>query len=388
MLGFIRDAGVYSCRSAGHANRYQLFVERVISLTRAGGRFGLVLPSGAATDHGGGPLRRLLFSRCAVDAIVGFDNRHGVFPIHRGVRFLLVSATGGAPTTAVGCRLGEHSPAALDTRGDESPNGSWFPVSVTPALLERLSGDDLAVPDLRSPVDLVVAERAAALFPPLGDARGWSARFGRELNATDDRACFIASAHGLPVVQGRQIHPFHADLEAATSRISAREARRRLASRHLRPRLAYRDVASAANRVTLIAALLPAGCVSTHTVFCLRTRLALRAQQFLCGLFNSFLLNYLVRMRVTTHVTTAVVERLPVPREADAPGAFREIAAIAKQLGLRRDPTGFARLNARVAELYRLTHEEFRHVLGTFPLAPADDRDGAFREFSAPRRRP
>ena len=382
-LRFTREAGVYSCRSAGHANRYQLFVERVISLTRVGGRFGLVLPSGAATDHGAGPLRRLLFSRCAVDAVVGFDNRRGVFPIHRGVRFLLVSATGGAATTEVGCRLGEHSPAVLDTSGEDG--ASWFPVSVTPALLERLSGDDLALPDLRSPIDLAVAERAAALFPPLGDGRGWSARFGRELNATDDRACFTSSADGLPVVQGRQIDPFHADLEAATSHISAREAQRRLASRHLRPRLAYRDVASPTNRVTLIAALLPAGCVSTHTIFCLRTRLALRAQQFLCGLFNSFLLNYLVRLRVTTHVTTAIVERLPVPCEAHAPGAFAETAAIAGRLGRRRDPAAFARLNARVAELYQLTHEEFRHVLGTFPLVPAEDRDGAFREFAGRR---
>ena len=39
-----------------------------------------------------------------------------------------------------------------------------------------------------------------------------------------------------------------------------------------RLRLAYRDVASATNRLTLIAALLPPGTVSTHTVFCLKNR--------------------------------------------------------------------------------------------------------------------
>ena len=63
----------------------------------------------------------------------------------------------------------------------------WFPVRVTPALLERLTGDELAIPDLKDPIDLAIAERAAALFPPLGSAAGWGARFGRELNATDDR---------------------------------------------------------------------------------------------------------------------------------------------------------------------------------------------------------
>ena len=98
MLRFTRDAGVYHAQSGGHANRYQLFVERAIALTRHGGRIGLVLPSGLATDHGSAPLRRLLLSRCDVDAIVGIDNHRGIFPIHRSVGFLLVTASPGSPT--------------------------------------------------------------------------------------------------------------------------------------------------------------------------------------------------------------------------------------------------------------------------------------------------
>ena len=108
--------------------------------------------------------------------------------------------------------------------------------------------------------------------------------------------------------------------------------------RYQRPRLAYRDVAGATNQLTLIAAMLPAGCVSTHTVFCLRTPCPLPAQQLLCGLFNSFVVNYLVRLRVSTHVTTALVERLPVPTREHAPRAAREIAALARALSRRRDP--------------------------------------------------
>ena len=52
VLRFARDAGVYTAQSSGHANRYQLFAERALALTRRGGRLGLVLPSGLATDHG------------------------------------------------------------------------------------------------------------------------------------------------------------------------------------------------------------------------------------------------------------------------------------------------------------------------------------------------
>jgi len=170
LLRFTRDAGLYSAQSDGHANRYQLFVERAIALTRAGGRIGLVLPSGLAIDHGSAPLRRMLLNRCDVDAIVGFDNHRGVFPIHRSVRFLLLTATGGAPTRAIGCRLGLDDPADLEAAGDEPAEQSpWYPVQVTPEMLARLSGPALTIPNLRwtspSPSGRPRCSRRSAMRP-------------------------------------------------------------------------------------------------------------------------------------------------------------------------------------------------------------------------------
>ena len=350
-----------------------------MALTRPRGRIGLVLPWGLAADHGSAPLRRLLFSRASVDTLIGFDNREAVFPIHRSVKFLLATATVGQETNEISCRLGERDPSALDSH--EQDSGSWFPVTLTRDTIERLSGNDLSIPDLKSPADLTIAERLAALFPPLGEPGSWGARFGRELNVTDDRAVLHNGGNGLPVIEGKHLDSFR--LRGAGTRwtVSAPDADRLLAGRHLRRRLAYRDVASPTNRLTLIAAVLPAGCVSTHTVFCLRTPLSRAAQQFLCGLFNSFVLNYLVRLRVATHVTTAIVERLPVPGRDDPSPAIRRIAALARVLSHREDPSALALLNATVAHLYRFSIEEFRHVLGTFPLVPAADRDAAMRAF-------
>ncbi len=401
LIRFTRDAGVYSAQSDGHANRYQLFVERATTLTRNGGRIGLVLPSGLATDQGSAALRRMLLTSCDVDAIVGIDNHRGVFPIHRSVRFLLLTASRGRATQQIACRLGLDDPAELESLGEESARtAGWFPVRLSRAALERLSGPDLAIPGLRDATDLAIVERAAALFPPLGSTAGWSARFGRELNATDDRDAFRPApplagsrsrrrggAH-LPVIEGKHLEPFRVALEGIRHSIAAPDAHRLLRDdRHRRPRLAYRDVASATNRLTVIAAVLPADCVSTHTVFCLRTRLAIRAQHFLCGLFNSLVVNYFVRLRVTTHVTTATVERLPIPTADAAPGAFREIAALARALARKHDVEVFARLNVRVAELYQLTVPEFTHVLDTFPLIPIEDRERALEAFATETRR-
>ncbi len=383
VIRFARDAGVYTAQSSGHVNRYQLFAERAIALARHGGRLGLVLPSGLATDQGSAPLRRRLLSESDVDALVGIDNQRGVFPIHRSVRFLLLTATTGSPTGAIACRLGEREPAALDATGEEPPaTSSWFPVRLTPELIRRVSGDDLTIPDFRTATDVALAERAAAMFPPMGSRDGWRARFGRELNATDDRAHFGPPGSGLPIIEGKHVEPFRVHTQAATASIG-RVATRKLLDpvRYERPRLAYRDVASATNRLTLIAAILPAHCVSIHTVFCLRTPLPRSAQYFLCGLFNSFVVNYLVRMRVTTHVTTATVERLPIPGRDESPRAFREIAALARRLSRCDDRAASARLQASVAALYQLSAAEFAHVLSTFPLIPKEERDAAYDTF-------
>jgi hypothetical protein len=398
VVSFSRGSGIYQSQSDGHSNRYQLFVERAIDLTKAGGRIGLVLPSGLATDHGSAALRRELLTRTDVDAIVGVENHRGVFPIHRSVRFLLVTASKGSPTSEIACRLGIDNPADLEWAGEPAQSREWFPVRLTPALVERLSGPDLTIPAFRSAIDVAINERAASLFAPLGSAAGWAASFGRELNATDDRdafkpAGFTPAGHRasggvrwrrrqdtrlLPVVEGKHLAPFRVNLDLVARVVSAEDAHRRLPlERYLRPRLAYRDVASATNRTTLIAAILPGGCVSTHTVFCLRPALPLEAQHGLCGLFNSLVVNYLVRLRVSTHVTTAIVERLPVPIPEQAPAAFRELAALARLLARRFDPAAFARLNAVVARLYQLTPAEFRHVLGTFPLVPREERNDA-----------
>ncbi len=378
-LRFARDSGAYHVVGRGHANRYQLFVERAIALTRAGGRIGLVLPWGFAADHGSAALRRFAFSRADVDALVAIDNHRGVFPIHRSVRFVLVSATAGAPTRSVACAFGIDDPSALDA-GEDAGAVAMQGVRLSPATLERLSGNALAVPYVRTATDLAIAERAAALFAPLGAAEGWHVRFGRELNATDDRALFRRSGGGYPVIDGKHLAPFRVAVADAERRIAAADARRVVPGSG-RARLGYRDVASATNRVTLIAAVLPPRCVSTHTVFCLRTPLPAPAQRFLCGLFNSLVVNFLVRLRVTTHVTTAIVEQLPIPPWSAAPGAAADVAMLARLLARRHSVEAFARLNALAAALYQLTRDEFARVLETFPLVDRAERDRAMELF-------
>jgi hypothetical protein len=374
-LRFFRDSGVYALQGQGHANRYQLFLERALQLTKPRGRIGLILPSGIGTDQGSAVLRRHLFDRTTIDTWLGFDNRRRIFPIHRSMRFVLLSTetAGRTDTLTFRCALGD--PATLDGGSSEPP------LTIARSRLEAWS-PDLAIPEVADETALGILSGISSRFPTLGNADGWNLRFGRELNATDDRPHFVrlpdARPRLLPIVEGKLLSPFQVDVDRASAAIPAGVASRLLdRSSFQRPRLAYRDVAGATNKLTLIAAMLPAGTVSTHTVFVLKTALDEESQWCLLGLMNSLITNYLVRLRVMTHVTTATMSRLPVPRPAAGSPPFETLASLSRQLSLKGIDEGaddYARLNAITAQLYGLTPDQFDHVLDSFPLLAFDLR--------------
>jgi hypothetical protein len=382
LTAFVRSSGVYRVEAKAHVNRYQLFVERALQLVRRGGRIGLVLPASAVSDTGTAPLRRFLFDHASVDAIASFDNRRAIFPIHRSVRFVLLTATAGEPTESIRLRFGLNDPQQLD----ESVSVAASPFVLTRRLIARLSGDDdLAIPDVQGDTDIRILERVAAHVPTLSAADGWNVSFGRELNATDDLALFERyepDGRRRAVLEGKMIEPFRTSLDRCRYQlrdgISVRVPRR--------PRLAYRDVASATNRLTLIAAIVPASAVTTHTLFCLKTTLPLDAQHALCALLNSFVANYLVRFRVNTHVTVNLVSRLRVPKPDPDSRVYQRLSALAQDLmhspGPAEEQPEYAELQAITARAYGLSEADFVHILLTFPLIPEATRKAARIQFN------
>jgi hypothetical protein len=379
---FARGAGIYRLQGDGHVNLYQLFLERALTLLRSGGRVGLILPSGLATDHGCASLRAALLQRTRVDTLYGFENRDGLFPIHRGLKFLLLAATSGAETTELPARFGLRRPEILDELPDIGRDMRAVPL--TRAFLHGFSGDQLVVPEIRAAQDLRIASKIALEVPALGHPDGWHVTFGRELNATDDRHHFVEGGAGLPVIDGKNIQPFVVDSSRARFRLPVRVAEQLSSTRaaRARPRLAYRDVASPTNRVTLIAAIVPAGVLTTHTLFCLKEAIDGDAQVFLCGLLNSYVANYLVRLQVGTHVTASLMARLQVPKPARSDPSFA--AVISSAHTLRESPADLAasgRLQAWAARLYGLDASDLAHVLAGFPLVSEAERSAALDAF-------
>jgi hypothetical protein len=276
-----------------------------------------------------------------------------------------MTGTRDALPAALPSRFGLKSPEVLDDVPDLGPPPTA--VHVPLSLLRDFSGEGLAVPEIACEADRALLAGVLSRVPLLGADDGWGARFGRELNATDDKPLF--EVRGLPVLEGKLIQPFEAHTERSGAFIGPAAAERALGGRPFaHPRLGYREVASATNRITLIAALVPAMSVTTHTIFCLKTALPLTAQWFLCGVFNSLVANYLIRLRGGTHIPAAVIHRLPVPCPPLGDRRLRAIAGLAERLSQGRVVAIEAELNARVSDLYQIDARELAHVLSTFPL--------------------
>ena len=381
MTRFIRESGIYHVGSRAHLNLYQLFIERALQLVKPGGRIGLVVPSGLVSDGGAAPFRRHLFDRADVDEVTGFDNRHAIFPVHRSVRFVLLTCSPGRPTSSIRCRFGLTSPEELEAPGPA-------PLILSRRFLAKVSGeDDLGIPELSSECDLAIVEAISTGTPRLGSTDGWHVAFGRELNASDDRDLLVPvqDTPGRPVVEGKQIEPFRVALHQC--RLALRPDADLSVGIPRRARLAYRDVASAGNRLTLIAAIVPARAVTTHTLFCLRTMLPVLHQRVLCALLNSYVANYLVRLRVNTHVTVSLISRLPVPLLQPTEPSFERLNALSDALTSGTTPVEemdeYHELQAIAARLYGLTSAQFEHVLTTFPLVPETVRQKVLARFKS-----
>src|SRR5229473_8187324 len=129
---------------------------------------------------------------------------------------------------------------------------------------------------------------------------------------------------------------------------------------------------------------------------------------FLSAIWNSFTVDWLLRMKVTTTVNFFYIYQLPVPRLTEQDVAFRMIVERAAKLicttpefqelwqrvmpGSTWSPnvltiyqidraTLRAELDGLIAHLYGLNEEEFAYILTTFPLVAQPVKDAALEAF-------
>jgi hypothetical protein len=371
---FIKHSGLFEMLyEHGIAfNYYRLFLERELALLAINGRIGVTIDAGVVAGASTAAHRRELISRCTVERFVLCDNANKIFPIDSREQFLLLVAQKGGstdplPFTSNVSRL-EH---LLDMEGRTLP--------ISRATLQSLDPENLAVPDIRDPalldvLNVICADRPFLLqYMPVG---GWQIDWGREINIDDDSAYFIEGGNGAPLLEGKHLHQFVHDFAKPTYRLKQPEGELYLLNRAVKRaklkgdvrakerrrgelflqgadlrrgglespfdqyRAGLRQVASATNERTLIAAVVPPGTSFTESVHWFyrsawdferhgyRTLLPARAMVYVVALMNSMVLDFVVRRRAASHVTKTIMSTIPIVDVLLNQGPGAEIAGL------------------------------------------------------------
>jgi len=173
-------------RGEGKAYTYKLFLEQAHALLRLGGRLGFVVPSGLYSDHGTGSLRELFLDHCRWEWLFGFENRDGIFDIHRSFKFNPVVIEKGGRTAAIR--------AAFMRRALEDwERAEELAVPYAREQVERFSPRSRAILEIQSARDLEILGKIYANSVLLGDdgPDGWGVKYAQgDFNMTSDSKLF------------------------------------------------------------------------------------------------------------------------------------------------------------------------------------------------------
>ena len=309
-------------------------------------------------------------------------------------------------------------------------------VSICVELVRRLSPDSLSVMEFKSDQDVQIAQKMSVHPMLFGDTKGWQLElYGEELNMTRSAECFLTRQTKSTLFEGGMIWQF--DHQYSEPRYWVKEADLRqtfLGKRFKRiegldhlpkdlrndyevNRIAIRKIASNTNERTLIVALVPpysfaGNSLSVHFPFH-HTKDKYNTLRFsgsetlaIIAELNSFVVDYVLRSRMTTNLNLFYLYQLAIPRLTAADPAFGPIVqraarlicttpdfdALAKEVSAAlklppaavkgvTDAAARARLRAEldglIAHLYGLTESEFAHILSTFPLVAQGVKDAA-----------
>jgi hypothetical protein len=166
-------------------NLYKLFLEQAHALLREAGRLGFIVPSGLYSDHGTGALRELFLDHCRWEWLFGFENREGIFDIHRSFKFNPIIIEKGGETEAI------HT-AFMRRKLEDWEHAEPLVTDYARERVERFSPRSKAILEIQSARDLEILEKIYANSVLLGDdgPDGWGITYAREFDMTNDSKLF------------------------------------------------------------------------------------------------------------------------------------------------------------------------------------------------------
>ncbi|ARI84359.1 Eco57I restriction-modification methylase domain-containing protein [Microcystis aeruginosa] len=406
-------------------NLYKLFVEQCFNLLHPRGYCGIIIPSGIYTDLGTKQLREMLFSHCQLGTLFGLSNERFIFEgVDHRFKFCLFDFAKGKNTKVFNAvfRINPREAISKDKleiflyNKDEQ-------VQISTNLIRKLSPDSLSVMEFKQDIDIHIAEKMSR-FPLLGETLPdtWNLKLTSEFHMTNDSHLFKTEpAQGrLPLYEGKMIHQFTHRYALPKYWLDEKEARQALLKRgevdkgqildYQTYRLGFRSISSSTNERSLISSLIP------KSVFCGNSLSISEYEQnnfqeneafkfFIVTILNSFLIDWMLRQKVSANINMFYIYQLPIPRLKEGDKYFQEIVEnaaklictteefdqLAKEVGIGSHKNGVteegermairAKLDAIVAHLYELNLTEFQHILTTFPLVPESVKTATLKAY-------
>jgi hypothetical protein len=186
LASFADSAHPFRYQGSADVNTYKLFSEQSHALLRVGGRLGYIVPSGLYSDKGSASLRTLFLDHCRWEWCFGFENREGIFDIHRSFKFVALLVEKGGETKAIRTAFMRR---AVD---DWDQHAEAIALDYPRELVTKLSPFSTALVEIRDSRDVAILDRMYSSGVLLDDQseRGWGLSYAREFDMTNDSKLF------------------------------------------------------------------------------------------------------------------------------------------------------------------------------------------------------
>jgi hypothetical protein len=459
MLDFARGSGQYPLTGKGDLNLYMLFAERAKQLVAPDGVVGLLVPSGIATDDTTKAFFSDLMDRKALISLYDFENRKGHFPDVDGrFKFTALIFGGAAKETP----QADFVFFAHDVEETAESNKKRH-ITLTAADMKLLNPNTRTCPIFRTRRDADLTRGVYRRIPILIDhnrkqgGNPWGIKFFTMFHQTNDAEHFEPAKawekkgfklngniytkgkrRALPLYEAKMVQAFdhraasvmveegnwvRQGQKAETSLVQHQNAEFAVLPRWWvaddavaavtegRTRdwlLVYKDITSATNERTMIAAFTPwVAMVNSAPIVFVGENIQARREACLLGNLNSFVFDFVARQKVgSVHLNYFIVEQLPTlppDRYADkCPWSKKEsletwiservlkLACTAEDMIPLARACKFegsegggihkwreaermqlrAELDAAFAHLYGVSEDDFAYMLTTFPAVP------------------
>ena len=325
---YCKEIEAYTCLQRGKIDHYRVFLERFFNILKDDGWMGIIVPSGFYTDQGSQELRELFFNQTQIAIIYCFENRKGIFNIHRSYKFVLFVTKKGGHTDQFKCAFMKHDPENLSIIDTDA-------IETNKSLISMLS-TDLSLLEFKSKRDVEICSKLFT-HKALTKHKGVFSRvfFADEINMTNASSEGIITTSigvGIPVWEGKTINIYDHLFREPSFWIVEKSGRcflgsydpRNIRYRYENYRLSYRRVGRSTDERQIISTIIPERVFSSYSLYnvllvsdtpkSISTVPDNPTQLLLQCFMSSLCFDYMARLRFSANLVPSAVCDLPIPQ--------------------------------------------------------------------------